>query len=326
MVVENASDETSDGPTYGSSYHVPVLVDRVVEGLITDLAGVYVDATLGGGGHTKALLDRLAPEGKVVGIDRDKDAVAAAEKRLADAREKGRLQTIHGNFDHIDRLLEGHGIEQVNGILLDLGVSSYQIDTAERGFSYREKGPLDMRMNRQGGHRAHEIINQWSEKDLADVLYHYGEERRSRKLARAIVQARPIETTEAFAQVVRDATPTRYEVKTLSRVFQAIRIVVNDELKALEKALETGLEVLPVGGRMAVISYHSLEDRRVKYHFKYGNFEGEPKKDFYGKLLRPWKPLTRKPVQASDEEVAENPRARSARLRIAEKLSEEDNG
>lgn len=321
MAAAKAADDGS-GSTYGSAYHLPVLTSEVVDGLVTDREATYVDATLGGGGHTAALLNHLKPKGRVIGIDRDPDAIAAAAERLADEVDRDRLLVVHGNFSRLPDLLRRRDVGTVQGILLDLGMSSHQLDTTERGFSYREEGPLDMRMNTESGRTAAEVVNRWPERDLADVIYEYGEERRSRKIARAIVEARPIETTEELAEVVRNVTPPQEEVKTLSRVFQALRIVVNDELTALEEALEGALEVLPEGGRMAVISYHSLEDRRVKYYFKYGNFEGEPVKDFYGHLLRPWKPLTRKPIQASEEEIERNSRARSARLRIAEKIND----
>jgi 16S rRNA (cytosine1402-N4)-methyltransferase len=321
MASETAPDSPSDH-SYGSDYHVPVLSARITEGLVTDRTATYVDATVGGGGHARALLDCLAPDGRVVGIDRDYEAIVEADKRLSDARESGRFTAIHGNFANLSSVLREEGIDNVRGILLDLGMSSHQIDSPQRGFSYQEEGPLDMRMNTRAGRTAAEIVNGWPAKDVANILYRFGEERYSRTIARAIVEARPLKTTRELAEVIRGVTPPPQQVKTLSRVFQALRIVVNDELTALEAALEDALQVLPEGGRMAVISYHSLEDRRVKYYFKYGNFEGQPVKDFYGHLLRPWKPLTRKPVRASEEEIAENPRARSARLRIAEKINE----
>lgn len=306
---------------YATAYHAPVLYKAVVEGLITDRRGLYVDATLGGGGHTAALLDVLAPEGRVVGIDQDADALAAARARLAGAVEQGRLRTIHGNFGDLAQLLEAAGITQVDGLLLDLGVSSYQIDTAERGFSYREGGALDMRMDAARRLSADEVVNAWEEAALRRLLQAYGEEPRAGRVARAIVRARPVESTEALAAVVRSAVPERDEVKTLSRVFQAIRIAVNDELTVLERVLEAGTEVVRPGGRMAVISYHSLEDRRVKRFFRYGNLEGEPVRDVYGNRLAPWTEVTRKPVEASAREVEVNPRARSARLRIAERVA-----
>lgn len=321
---ENDPDDEARGADdpmrYATGYHAPVLYKAVVEGLITDPAGCYVDATLGGGGHAAALLDALAPEGRVLGIDQDADALAAAEARLA--AEAGRFRAIRGNFGDLARLLEAEGVAAVDGLLLDLGVSSHQLDTAGRGFSYRAGAPLDMRMDTRSGLSADEVVNAWSEAALRKLLYDYGEEPRAARVARAIVAARPVETTGALAAAVRSAVPERDEVKTLSRVFQAIRIAVNDELAVLERALEAATRLVRAGGRMAVISYHSLEDRRVKRFFRYGNLQGEPVRDFYGNLLAPWRELTRKPVEAGPAEVARNPRARSARLRIAERVAE----
>lgn len=307
---------------YASAYHAPVLYKAVVEGLITDPAGLYVDATLGGGGHTAALLDALAPEGRVVGIDQDADALAAAQVRLAAEAERGRFRAVRGNFGDLAQIAEAEGIAAVDGLLLDLGVSSFQIDTADRGFSYRAGGALDMRMDTRRAASAYEVINTWAEPALRQMLHDYGEEPRARRIARAIVQARPVETTGALADVVRSAVPEREEVKTLSRVFQAIRIAVNDELAVLERVLEAATQLVRPGGRLAVISYHSLEDRRVKRFVRYGNFQGEPVRDFYGNLVAPWKELTRKPIEAGEQEVELNPRARSARLRIAERATD----
>lgn len=303
---------------YATSYHAPVLCKAVIDGLVTDRAGCYVDATLGGGGHSAALLDALAPEGRVLGIDQDAAALAAARQRLAPAGD--RFRALPGNFGDLDALLAEAGVDRVDGVLLDLGVSSHQIDTPGRGFSYLAEGPLDMRMNPAAGRTAHEVVNAWGEADLRRVLRAYGEEPRAAKIARAIVAARPLETTTALAAVVRAAVPGREAVKTLSRVFQALRIAVNAELDRLEDALEAATRVVRPGGRIAVISYHSLEDRRVKRFLRYGNLEGTPVRDLYGNVLAPWRELTRRPRTADPAEVAANPRARSARLRLAERL------
>lgn len=304
---------------YGSSYHVPVLLHTVLDTLVTDPRGVYVDATLGGGGHTAALLDVLAPEARVIGIDQDPEALSEARTRLAEAEAAGRFQALRGNFGDLERLLADAGIETIDGLLLDLGVSSHQLDEAARGFSYAAEGRLDMRMDTAAPLSAHEVVNTWDEGELRRVLYAYGEESRGSKIARAIVRARPLETTAELADALRAAVPTRDEVKTLARVFQAIRIAVNGELEALERALEASVRLLSEGRRVAVISYHSLEDRRVKRFLRYGNWEGTPVRDLYGTLLTPWAEVTRKPLVADDAEVAANPRSRSARLRVAER-------
>ena len=284
---------------YATGYHAPVLCKTVVDELITDLSGVYVDATLGGGGHAAALLDALDPSGRVIGIDRDPEALAAARDRLRGAEEAGRFQAVHGSFGDLGPLLDAEGIVPVDGLLLDLGVSSHQIDAAERGFSFQQEGPLDMRMNPRTGLTAHQVVNAWGEDELKQAFYRYGEERRAPQVTRAIVAARPIQTTGALADVIRSAVPERDEIKTLARIFQAIRIVVNDELGELERVLEQAESVVRPDGRIAVISYHSLEDRRVKRYLRYGNFEGEPVRDLYGTLIAPWSEVNRKPIRAS---------------------------
>ncbi len=322
---ENGGAERGDADAplrYATGYHAPVLWKDVVDGLITDPEGLYVDATLGGGGHAAALLDALAPAGRVLGIDRDPEALAAARERLRDDAEVGRFRALHGNFGDLRELLEAEGVVPVDGLLLDLGVSSRQIDAPGRGFSFQAEGPLDMRMNPRAGLTAYQVVNAWSEDELKQAFYRYGEERRAPQIARAVVEARPLETTGELAEAVRGAVPARDEVKTLARIFQALRIVVNDELAVLERALEQAEAVVRPGGRVAVISYHSLEDRRVKRYLRYGNFEGEPVRDLYGNLLAPWREVTRKPIRAGEREVEANPRARSARLRIAERRDE----
>ncbi len=322
----DAPGAAGDPLRYATAYHAPVLARAVVELLVTDPAGLYVDATLGGGGHAEALLDALAPEGRVIGIDRDAEALAAARDRLSEAAGAGHFRAVQGAFGRLERLLAELDVPAVDGLLLDLGVSSRQIDAPARGFSFQQEGPLDMRMDPRRGLTADAIVNRWSAEELANVLYHYGEERRSRPIARAVVAARPLETTTALADVVRTAVPVRDEVKTLARVFQALRIAVNEELEQLEQVLRAGANVLRDGGRMAVISYHSLEDRRVKRFFRYGNFEGTPVRDLYGTLLTPWRELTRRPIRPDEAEIEANPRARSARLRAAERAGEASPG
>jgi 16S rRNA (cytosine1402-N4)-methyltransferase len=323
-MTEPNSDRSSRDPfPYATDYHAPVLLRDVRTRLITAREGRYVDATLGGGGHTAALLDALGPKGTVLGIDQDADAIAAARDRLADA---GRFRAVRGRFGNLRALLEDEDFMPVDGLLLDLGVSSYQIDDPERGFSFQEEGPLDMRMDARQGLTARRIVNDWGEADLRDVLRDYGEERRAGTVAHAIVEARPLATTRELAEVVRSVVPPPDEVKTLARVFQGLRIVVNSELDELENALEQSTEVVRTGGRIAVISYHSLEDRRAKRFLRYGNFEGEPRRDLYGNLVAPWRETPRGPIEADDAEVEANPRARSARLRVAERRDDEDMG
>ena len=301
------------------AFHAPVLCKAVLEGLITDRSGTYVDGTVGGGGHAKAILDALEAAGRVFGIDQDPDAIAVCRARFSDER---RFRLIEGNFGDMRRLLSEAGVEYVDGILLDLGVSSHQIDTPERGFSYRADGPLDMRMDQTSDFTAGDFINTATESELIKILRSFGEEPRSRKISAAIVKARPVESTRDFADVVAGAVPARDQVKTLSRVFQAIRIRINDELDVLERSLFASVDLLRPGGRIAVISYHSLEDRRTKLFFRSGNLRGIQVRDVYGNLLSPLRLVTRKPIVADDEETSVNPRSRSARLRIAERVDD----
>ena len=322
-MTDRAEHRDPKAAPYATAYHAPVLYKEVVDGLVTDPAGTYVDGTLGGGGHAAALLDRLGPRGTVVGIDQDPEALATATSRLG---TDARFRTLRGNFADIEQLLADAEVGHVDGVLLDLGVSSHQIDEAERGFAYAASGPLDMRMDTDAPLSAADLVNRAEPDELVHILRAYGEEPRASKIVRAILDARPIETTGALADAIRSAVFSREEVKTLSRVFQALRIAVNDELDVLERALVAGLRVLKTGGRLAVIAYHSLEDRRAKQFLRYGNFEGEPVRDLYGNLLTPWDLVTRKPITASDDEIAANPRARSARLRIATKRDPETSG
>lgn len=307
------------GLPYATAYHAPVLCNAVIEGLVTDPAGIYIDATLGGGGHSAALLDALATGGTVVGIDRDAEALETATRRLAKEAERGRFRTIRGSFGDLDSLLESAGIETVDGLLLDLGVSSHQLDEAARGFSFRQEAPLDMRMDQRQRLSAADVVNDWREEDLRQLFWD-GEEPRARRIARLIVERRPVETTTELAAIVREAVPMKEEAKAVTRVFQALRIAVNAELEALEKVLEASVRRVAVGGRVVVLAYHSLEDRRVKRFFRHGNFAGEAARDFYGNRLVPFREITRQPVIAPDDEIARNPRARSARLRIAERV------
>lgn len=310
-------------PTYATSYHNPVLCKAVVSGLITRPDGCYVDATLGGGGHTAALLDALAPGGRVIAIDRDADAIREAEERLEVDIGKGRLQLVRGNFSEMEALLSGVGESRVDGVLMDLGVSSHQLDVGARGFSFRADGPLDMRMDDRAGVSAADLVNGLDDAGLRRVLRAYGEEPSAGRIARAMIAARPIVTTSELADAVRSAIPgTAKASKALARVFQALRIAVNGELDALETTLRAVTRLVRPGGRVAVISYHSLEDRRAKRYLRYGNFDGRPVRDLYGNLIAPWREVDRHAIEADEAEVLRNPRARSARLRIAERVSE----
>lgn len=316
MNAHDGSDRAHAAP-YATVYHAPVLCHTVVAALVTNPAGTYIDATLGGGGHSAALLDALSEDGRVLGIDQDAEALKEAQARLKN--HGARFLPVQANFADLERVVAQYGGKAVDGVLMDLGVSSHQLDAPQRGFSYRADGPLDMRMDTTAGQTAEDLVNHGSEADLVYLLRAYGEEPRARRIARRLVQVRPIASTQALVEVVEACVPGRERVKSLSRVFQALRIAVNDELGVLEQALQAALAVLKTGGRIAVISYHSLEDRRVKRFLRFGNFAGQSVRDFYGNVQTPWRLITRKPVMATPEEVAHNPRARSARLRVAEK-------
>ena len=292
-------------------YHIPALLNESIDGLVTKPDGAYVDVTFGGGGHSRAIMERLSPEGRLVGMDQDMDAWA---NRLHDDR----FAFAHGNFAYIKNFLRYYGFSGIDGILADLGVSFHHFDAVDRGFTFRADAPLDMRMNRSASFTASELLNTYSEERLANVLYLYGELRQSRSLAAAIAKARPLSTTGQLVDVVRPMLKPSQEKKELSMVFQALRIEVNGELNALRRLLQQSLEVLNPGGRLVIITYHSLEDRMVKIFMRSGNVEGKQEKDFYGRVITPWRVVNNKVIVPTAEEVERNPRSRSAKLRIAE--------
>lgn len=303
------------------SYHVPVMLDACIEGLRIQPEGIYVDATFGGGGHSREIAKKLQG-GRLLAFDQDKDA--AANAGTFDSRS---FTFIAANFRYLKRFLKVHGVTHIDGLLADLGVSSHQINEPERGFSHRFDALLDMRMDTQTEQTARDIIHTYSEQDLHKVLGMYGELRNAKTLARAIVAARAtgnIATTADLTAVLKKQVPRKVkENKYFSQVFQALRIEVNEELEALKELLEQAAEVLRPGGRLVVMSYHSLEDRLVKNYINQGKFFGEAERDLYGNVAKPLRGITRKPVMAAPEEVAANPRARSARLRIAEKIAQQ---
>jgi 16S rRNA (cytosine1402-N4)-methyltransferase len=303
-----------------SAYHEPVLVREVLDYLVTTDSGVYVDATLGGGGHSEAVLGRLGPEGRLFGLDRDAEAVAFSRSRLASYGSRAVL--ARGEFASLDSAAASAGFAHADGILFDLGVSSRQLDSAGRGFSYRMDGPLDLRMDDRLPTTAADIVNALPESELAGLIFRYGEERNSRRIARSVVRGRernPIRTTSELAEAVRRGSPGPFAAKTLSRVFQALRMEVNDEPGQLAAGLEKAERLLRPGGRLVVLSYHSLEDRAVK-HFLRGPESPSPR--LAALLPAPparFRVLTRRAVTPSPEECEKNPRSRSAKLRAAEK-------
>ncbi|EKB61725.1 16S rRNA (cytosine(1402)-N(4))-methyltransferase RsmH [Bergeyella zoohelcum] len=293
-------------------YHNPVLLHPSVDDLVTNADGIYVDCTFGGGGHSKEILSRLSAHGKLFSFDQDLDA-------LNNAIDDERFTLINQNFRFLQNSLLFHGISQVDGILADLGVSSHQFDATERGFSIRGNAPLDMRMNIMQNTDAQQVINEYSEEDLADIFYHYGELRETRKLAREIVHHRKnkrIATTEELKNVF-SFVPAHKQNKFFAQVFQAIRIEVNQELEALKEMLTQSLEILKPNGRLVVISYHSLEDRLVKRFMKNGMFQGEPERDIYGNYHKSFDLLRTKALIPDETEIAQNSRARSAKMRTA---------
>ena len=303
-------------PTYHQ--HIPVMLRECLDGLITHPDGIYIDGTLGGGGHSKAILDQLSANGTLFSVDQDDEAIAAASAYIG---EDPRFNILKGNFGYLTTLLPPQYHGQVAGILLDLGVSTHQIKAGDRGFSFQEDGPLDMRMGNLTGLTAYEVVNNYEYEQLRDIIFHYGEEKASRKIARSIIDHRPVETTQDLRKAISEVVNPKFEVKSLARVFQAIRIEVNKELEVLKDVLKQSLEVLQEGGRLVVMSYHSLEDRLVKRFLKAGNFEGKVEKDFYGNNLSPFRLINKQVIIPSEQEVANNPAARSAKLRIAEKIN-----
>ncbi len=300
------------------TYHVPVLLKESVDGLNIGNGGVFVDVTFGGGGHSREIMSRLDVNGHLYSFDQDADAEKNAEGFGAE-----RFTFVRSNFRFLKNFLRYHGVEQIDGLLADLGVSSHHFDDSERGFSFRFEGKLDMRMNQRAGKTAADVVNTYDEKQLADVLYLYGELKQSRKIASAIVKSRQtkkVETIGDFLDIVKPFFRNEREKKELAKVFQALRIEVNHEMDALRDMLKGATEMLKPGGRLVVITYHSLEDRIVKNVMKTGNAEGEEDKDFFGRVNTPYRLVNRQVIVPDDEEMARNPRSRSAKLRIAERI------
>ncbi len=303
-----------------TSYHIPVMLEACVEGLVLNPDGVYVDVTFGGGGHSRKILEHLSEKGRLIAFDQDEDA----QRNMID---DPRFTFVGHNFAHLKKFLQFHKHYPVDGILADLGVSSHQFDAAERGFSYRFDHAIDMRMNAKKGVSAVELLNTYPIEQLSQIFYQYGELRQGRNIAKLIEKYRTEKKIETTNDLVEAVTPILFkgkENKVLSPIFQAIRIEVNQELEVLKQMLLQTVEALKPHGRIVVMSYHSLEDRLVKNFLRSGNFTGEVEKDFYGNPLTPFQLVTRKAVVASEKEVAENPRARSAKLRIAEKKDKND--
>ena len=320
-------------------YHIPAMLSETILGLNVQPGGIYVDVTLGGGGHSRAILEAMRREGdeakgKLYSFDQDLDTLSNAKQSGMDKHEN--WQFVHSNFRYLRNFMDYYGVKQIDGLLADLGVSFHHFDCPERGFSFRYSAPLDMRMNQTGGKTAADILNTYSEEDLARVLYIYGELKTAKPLAKRIVKVRensPITRTEDLVSIVLGNKAIRLEAKgevqeldvpaaakkDMAKVFQALRIEVNDEMGALREMLLAARDLLKPGGRIAILTYHSLEDRIVKNFLRSGNLEGTIEKDFYGNILTPFKVLE-KGLTASEEEVERNPRARSAKLRVAEKL------
>ena len=300
-----------------TAYHIPVLLEESIEALAIKPGGVYVDATFGGGGHSRAILGKLGPAGRLIAFDKDADA-------LANAPHDTRLILVHNNFRFVHNFVKYHGCERVDGILADLGVSSHQFDTGERGFSFRFDAPLDMRMNQTAARTAADVVNEEEEAGLERIFRLYGEVENSRKAAWLVVKAResaPLRTTGDLSRALESILPKLAEHKYLAKVFQALRIEVNGELDDLEGFLQGSIKSLKPGGRIAVITYHSLEDRLVKNYFKAGNASGEIARDLMGRGNAPLENVERKPILPREEEIAGNTRARSAKLRIARRAN-----
>lgn len=297
------------------TYHVPVLLQESVDGLDIQPDGVYVDVTFGGGGHSKEILSRLGPKGHLYSFDQDADA----EKNIVN---DDRFTFVRSNFRYITNWMQYYGVEQIDGLLADLGVSSHHFDDETRGFSFRFDAPLDMRMNKRAGQTAADVLNNYTEEQLADVFYLYGEMKNARRIAKAVCDYRrdkSIQTTADLGEVIEPLMRSEREKKDMARLYQALRIEVNHEMDALRDMLRGATKLLREGGRLSVITYHSLEDRIVKNVMKAGNVEGKVEQDFYGRVTSPFR-LVNKVTIPSDEEQQRNPRSRSAKLRIAEKI------
>lgn len=302
-------------------YHIPALLDASIEGLNIRPGGVYVDVTFGGGGHSRAILKAMDKDAHLYGIDRDMDAVA-------NVPDDERFTFVRSDFRYIKNFLYYHGEEQVDGILADLGVSFHHFDSETRGFSFRSDSPLDMRMNQAGRLTAADILNEYSREDLETMLRQYTDLKRPGLIAKQLVGRReesPIKTTGELVSALQGVLNPKSEKKELSQVFQALRIEVNDEMGSLRKLLEQSVKLLKPGGRICIITYHSIEDRMVKNFFRSGRIDGEIEKDLYGRVHTPWKLITRSPIVPDAEEIERNPRSRSAKLRIAERGNSNDN-
>lgn len=301
--------------TTAKTYHIPVLMKDSVDGLNIGSAGIYVDVTFGGGGHSREILSRLDADGHLYSFDQDADA----EKNIIN---DNRLTFVRSNFRYLKNWMRYYGVDHIDGLLADLGVSSHHFDDESRGFSFRFDAPLDMRMNKRNGTTAADVVNTYDEERLADIFYLYGELKNSRKIAAALVKARAahkIETTQDFIGAVESLFRREREKKDMAKLFQALRIEVNNEMTALKEMLRSATELLRPGGRLSVITYHSLEDRIVKNVMKTGNPEGKMKQDFFGRIETPFTLINNKVITPDDEELTNNPRSRSAKLRIAEK-------
>ena len=298
------------------TYHVPVLLNESIDGLAIKPDGIYVDVTFGGGGHSKEILRRLGKKGHLYSFDQDPDA----EKNIVN---DDRFTFVRSNFRYLKNWMRYYGVDHIDGLLADLGVSSHHFDDETRGFSFRFDAPLDMQMNKRAGTTAAEILNNYDEEQLADIFYIYGELKNARKIAAAITKARNekrIETTDDFLHVTEKLFQREREKKEMAKMFQALRIEVNHEMDALKEMLNGAMETLCEGGRLSVITYHSLEDRIVKNMMKAGNVEGKVKQDFFGRIEAPFRLVNNKVIVPSDEEQQQNPRSRSAKLRVAEKI------
>jgi 16S rRNA (cytosine1402-N4)-methyltransferase len=301
------------------SYHLPVLAQESVDALQLTDSSIVIDATFGGGGHSKLILDRLGEQGRLYGFDQDADAAA-------NALDDSRFQFVSSNFEHLERFMRLYGVSKVDAILADLGVSSHQLDEGERGFSYRFEAALDMRMNQSDTKTAADILNDYTAEELQSIFSRYGEVRNAKTLAQAVVADRSVQPFQRISDLLQTIDPIikGQRLRYLSQVFQALRMEVNDEMGVLQRFLENTLSVLAPGGRLVVIAYHSLEDRMVKQFLKTGNVDGNVQRDFYGDIYRPYKIITKKAIVPSNEEINRNPRARSAKMRVAERLEDKE--